>query len=358
MGQLLEVCKNCDKTYYSKYRFCPHCGQQTKDKLTVGVLFANTIKNYFSVDARFFKSFFPLLFKPGFLARKFVEGKRLLFLHPAQMYLFITVVFFFLFSFVQKKQADNLNKELAKTIKNRNDEALPINVKDSLLIEKSKIEDSLALAQVKTALTKTRRYTNLSEAEIDSITNVSQQRKGDFSFDEQKIDSLIVADASDEDIYKAMGMDNDSNWFAKRMYRQILKFYKSRQGGSVLEAFYDTIPIAMFFLLPIFALILKLLYYKKGVFANHLVFCFYFFAYLFTVFSFLIAINYLISIPAKFNFLIALSTFIYFIIALKNFYKQGWFISFFKGGITSFVFLLIVAPFTASILGFIAFFFY
>ena len=100
MSVELKDCKNCEQPFDDAYEYCPHCGQKDKDELTIGLLFYNTISNYFSFDARFFKSFIPLLFKPGYLARKFIEGKRLLYLHPAQMYLFISVVFFFLFNFL------------------------------------------------------------------------------------------------------------------------------------------------------------------------------------------------------------------------------------------------------------------
>jgi len=75
-------CKNCENKFDANFEYCPHCGQKVNDKLTVGVLFSNTIKNYFSVDARFFKSFFPLLLKPGYLPSKFIEGKRLLYYIP------------------------------------------------------------------------------------------------------------------------------------------------------------------------------------------------------------------------------------------------------------------------------------
>lgn len=87
-------CQNCNGIIKEDYQFCPHCGQKTNDELTIGVLFYNTISNYFSFDARFLKSFLPLMFKPGDLAIKFLQGKRLLYLHPAQMYLFVSVIFF------------------------------------------------------------------------------------------------------------------------------------------------------------------------------------------------------------------------------------------------------------------------
>ena len=94
MSELIH-CKNCGSELKSFYKHCPECGQKVDDNLTLGVLFSNTISNYFSVDARFFRSFIPLLFRPGYLAKKFVGGKRLTYLHPAQFYLFISVVFFF-----------------------------------------------------------------------------------------------------------------------------------------------------------------------------------------------------------------------------------------------------------------------
>lgn len=56
-----DFCKNCNLKFRKDYRFCPHCGQQAKDKLTVVHLFYNTVTYYFSFDARFFKSVYPLL---------------------------------------------------------------------------------------------------------------------------------------------------------------------------------------------------------------------------------------------------------------------------------------------------------
>jgi len=117
MSKTITHCKNCEQSFSADYNFCPYCGQKDKEKLTLGLLFNNTISNYFSVDARFFKSFLPLLFKPGYLASRFIQGKRLLYLHPAQLYLFISVVFFFLFSFKISKQEKAIEKQLTRLLK-------------------------------------------------------------------------------------------------------------------------------------------------------------------------------------------------------------------------------------------------
>ncbi|ULC58303.1 DUF3667 domain-containing protein [Flaviramulus sp. BrNp1-15] len=366
MKNQLETCKNCEQQFEEGFKFCPHCGQQAKDELTVKVLFYNTISNYFSFDARFFKSFLPLLFRPGYLASKFIEGKRLLYLHPAQMYLFITVVFFFLFSFIQRKQVQELNDNLAKTLKQEKFTDTITNdfIKDSLKavkLSELKKADSIARAEVRHALEESKLINGFSDEKIDSLIKSDKFNKNNvimFGNGEDTIDSLIASGASDKDIYKEMGMSDDAGAFTRRLYAQALKFYKSRRGGSVLQAFYDTIPIALFFLLPIFAILLKLFYRKSGRYSHHLVFSFYYFSFLFTVFSILIAVNFVVDIPGWISFLIALSTFVYLFLGLRRFYQQGVIKSFFKGSIVTFLFLSFVAPLAAVILGMFAFLFY
>lgn len=361
-----EICKNCEQEFNTSFNFCPNCGQQSKDDLTVKVLFYNTISNYFSFDARFFKSFFPLLFKPGYLAKKFIEGKRLLYLHPAQLYLFISVVFFFAFSFIQRDQVQSLDRELAKTLNNDKvvDTILDKQTRDPInlvLEEAQRVKDSIERIELRNKLEENKFIHGFSEKQIDSLVNASDFRKNDivnFDFSTKSLDSLIASDASDEVIYRKMGLKEDAGAFKRKAYKQGLKFYKSRKGGSILQTFYDTIPIAMFFLLPIFALLLKLFYRKGGSYAHHLVFSFYYFSFLFTAFSIIIGINFIYDIPDWIDWLVAISTFIYLIIGLRRFYNQGRFKTFFKGSIVTFLFLLFVAPMTAAALGFFAFLFY
>ncbi|EDP70688.1 hypothetical protein FBALC1_08013 [Flavobacteriales bacterium ALC-1] len=363
-------CQNCEKPYEEGFQFCPHCGQKTNDELTIGVLFYNTISNYFSFDARFLKSFIPLMFKPGYLAKEFIKGKRLLFLHPAQMYLFVSVVFFFLFSFNARQQVQSLDENLAKTLIKASDTITDQHVLDSLKfakVKRRKAEDSIGRAIAKKTMMETSKFTGMTETQIDSIINsdkfkASSNNGGfNFNFDDfgEEVDSLIAINAPDKEIYKKMGMNDDAGYFKRKIYAQALKFYKSRKGGSILQAFYDTIPIAMFFLLPFFALILKILYYKRGRYSHHLVFSFYYFSFLFTVFSILVGIDLIWpEFPGWIIALITLSTIFYLFIALQKFYRQGWIWSFFKTGFVAFMFLLFVIPLTIVILGIFAFMFY
>ena len=355
MGRILTECSNCSQRFEAHYPYCPYCGQQTEDKLTLGILFNNTVSNYFSVDARFFKSYLPLMFKPGFLAKEFVDGKRIKYLHPAQMYLFISVVFFFLFSFISREQTQNVDKFIKK------DMVFSTKEKDSI---KEAEKDSIVLRSFQT-IKENQKQMGLNDEDLKSLDSVVNNKNGHnnaifgVGFNQRVVDSLIEAGAEDTVIYKTMGMKTSDGYVKKRFYQQMLKFLKNKSGGSVLQTFYDSVPIAMFILLPIFAFILKIFYFKKGPFAYHLVFSFYFFSFLFMVFSMLVLASLLwVDFPGWIIAIVMFSTFFYLFFGVKRFYQQGYFLSFIKSNVISFLFLSMVIPFAAVIMGVMAFLFY
>lgn len=329
-------CKNCETPCEPDFRFCPECGQELADNLTFGILFHNTIENFFSVDARFFRSFLPLMFKPGVLARRFVDGKRLSYLHPAQFYLFFSVLFFFIFSFSIRKADTQVSEALSKGF---DQEIVP----DSVKIE----QDSVAIRKAREALETNRKFIGLSDEEAKEIDSVLAAGKGrpemSFSFDRQELDSLIAAGAPEKDLYMAMGMKEDAGALTRMFFAQLLKFYQQK-GDGILQTFYDTIPIAMFFMLPLFAILLKVFYWRRATFAHHMVFSFYFFTFLFTAFCVLLIAEMIWDIPFWIEFLFFLSFILYLIVALRNFYRSRWIGAFFKANIITFVYMLIIVP--------------
>lgn len=355
MSRVLTECSNCSQRFEAHYPYCPYCGQQAEDKLTLGVLFNNTVSNYFSVDARFFKSYVPLMFKPGFLAKEFVDGKRIKYLHPAQMYLFISVVFFFLFSFISREQTQSVDN----FIKKENVFALDNN--DSIQQKKN---DSLAVARL-LQIKDNQKQWNIKDQDVKKIDSIITNKDNHDnailgrSFNQRTVDSMINAGVKDSIIYDYMGMKTTDGYMTQRAYKQALKFLKNKSGGSVLQTFYDSVPIAMFILLPIFALFLKMFYYYKGPFAYHLVFSFYFFSFLFMVFSMLVFATLIWNnFPGWMIAIVMFSTFFYLFFGVKRFYEQGYFLSFIKSSVISFLFLSMVIPFAALIMALMAFLFY
>lgn len=340
-------CQNCEQPFDDGFHFCPSCGQKTNEDLTLGILFYNTISNYFSFDARFLKSFLPLMFKPGYLAKRFLEGKRLLYLHPAQMYLFVSVVFFFIFSFTVSdwtKEANILNQRMIRTQAVNN------------IIEESQVKlDSTEKEEILSALNENRDVLALSASNLKLTDSVLQTKKSFaletlWDFNKAKVDSLITAYADDAVIYKEMGMPDDAGYFTQKIYKTVLNVAKGNGVGSILQNAFDAVPVAMFILLPLFAFLLKLFYFKSGRYAHHLVFSFYFFSFLFLLFGILLGINrFLFTIPTWISWLIMLSTFFYFYLSVLKFYERNWFTSLLKSSVITFIFLLMIIP-TAGIL--------
>ena len=196
---------------------------------------------------------------------------------------------------------------------------------------------------------------------LDSIIkeNINSKDTPNFNlgYDKKKLDSLIAIGANEEEQLKAMGMSEDAGFLKRRLYTRMLKFQKN-SGGGILQAFFDSIPIALFILLPIFAIILMVFFWKRGSFAHHLVFSFYFFSFLFVVLGIILLANYIWNVPSWISLIVALSTYFYLLIAIKKFYRHGYFLSFIKTGMVTFIYMLFVLPIALGIMVATSFFFY
>lgn len=339
MSVKYKTCENCENDFKDNFKFCPTCGMKNKEELTLKSLFYNTINNYLLWDSKFLKSFLPLMTKPGFLPKKFLEGKRLTYLHPAQFYLFVSVVFFFIFSFYIRETRATIDQAMEKE--------LIQNKEKGYAKGEEKLSDSVKIDSiVKKDYKSPKRNAN------GSFFGTS------FTYDEAEVDSLMEAGADKTVILKKMGMPDDAGYFKRKFFEQMFKFQKERGVGSIYQTITDTFPIAMFFLLPIFALLLKVFYFRKGRYAHHLVFSFYFFSFLFAVMAIDLGINRFYDMPNWIDFLVFLSTFFYFFIAVKKFYNQSWFLSFIKSSVITGIYMIIIIPITTIFLAVVAFMIY
>jgi hypothetical protein len=89
-----HVCKSCSNSFVGLY--CNQCGEkiiEAKDRTfrsVIGkVLIATTI-----VDNRFVKSLRLTIFNPGFLSREYVDGRRVMYMRPLQMFFILNLIYF------------------------------------------------------------------------------------------------------------------------------------------------------------------------------------------------------------------------------------------------------------------------
>lgn len=265
-----RYCLNCETELTDSY--CPHCGQKDIPKRqTLGELLTNFISSFWSYESKFFKTGQYLLLKPGFLPIEYNEGRRERYFHPARMYVFISFIYFLLLYSVP--DADEHD-----TVIGSPDNSAYKGYGTSVLI------DTLGFARL---------------SQYDSI---------------QK--TLPIAE---RDGWLA-------GFFVKRKIEVIQKYTENptRFAADVSSSFTANFPKIFFMLLPVFALLLKLLYFRKDFFySEHLVFSICFYNFFFLAGSLYMLFNlsdWLQWLAIGNGMWIAL----YLLLGMKNMYKQKW----------------------------------
>src|SRR5579872_4745542 len=88
-----KACLNCGAIVPE--RFCSRCGQEnTELKESLGHLIGHFFEDITHFDAKIFVTLKDLVLRPGFLTREYIAGKRVRYLNPVRMYVFISAVFF------------------------------------------------------------------------------------------------------------------------------------------------------------------------------------------------------------------------------------------------------------------------
>lgn len=89
-------CLNCGTEVLGPY--CQACGQKnTVVHQTFWQLITHFVYDILHFDGKFFDTLKYLLFRPGFVPKEYVRGRRFSYLDPIRMYLFTSAVFFLLF---------------------------------------------------------------------------------------------------------------------------------------------------------------------------------------------------------------------------------------------------------------------
>lgn len=160
------------------------------------------------------------------------------------------------------------------------------------------------------------------------------------------LDALNEFDTEPEYKIDLSGSNNEEGIINKLFSDKFDKFQK-KNGRGLIQTYFETLPFALFLFLPVFALILRITFRKKGAYVHHLVFSLYFFTCLFIVLTvYSLITTYLVSIPHWIDLLLMSILFFYMWFSLRNFYFEPIFKSFIKTILVVGVTSLVLVPFT------------
>jgi len=299
-----EFCLNCDTRLQDSY--CHHCGQKDiPRRQTLSELWDNFISSFWSYEGKFFRTTRYLITKPGFLAVEYNAGKRESYYHPARMYVFISFVFFLIFF-------------------SATDEVVELSEEDKIELENDEREQ-LNLTQTDSIRVIAKDSTSISEA----TPSIPQKRKGAFNFNFDDFDEY--KNIAEYDSIQLTKSENDrDNWIERiGVYRSLnikAKFGNDTEkyGNEFGKVFLENFSKVLFFLMPFFALLFKLLYLRRGYYySEHLVFSIYYYNFFYFAGSLQLLIRQ-VSWLAWLSPFIILWIILYLLFAMKRMYAQGW----------------------------------
>jgi len=313
---LKNGCENCGNILEGNHKYCPACGQKVEGKVTLASLFKNTISNYLSIDSKLLTTLPSFIFQPGKIARQFCEGKRISHLHPGQLYIVFSVLFFFIFSLHSENWEDGINFEKAKQSLTQIQDSIEVNKSDTLKLFQNEVPIILVSDSIK---------------DLDILNSRVI-----------KLDSLIAAGNTNEEVI--FSFNEKPNVILKYAFNQFLDMYRANAKG-IISTIISQIPLAIFLSLPIYTLLLWITHIRrKKRFSEHLILTLYLFGFLFLLLTLLLIVFWITKENAVWLLFFILPP-VYFLISFKVFYRQAWWKSFVKLIMVSIAFSIVIIPF-------------
>ena len=322
-------CLNCNATVLGRY--CQACGQEnTEPKETFWHMFTHFFYDITHFDGSFFITLKDLLFKPGFLSKEYMLGRRKKYLHPVRMYVFTSAVFFLVFFSMFHVSENNLSIDNQR----RKVEEGFSTIKEEALKNAKTKEDSAGIMKGLEILG----YKDTIETRKPDPVVISKKTKSGFSYslgsDVSNYKTLKEYDSVQNTLPKSKRDAGLTKIFTRRSVSLNEKYKGDQQKIAVelINKFIHSIPYLLFVSLPLYALFLKLLYIrhrKQYYFADHGVFLIH--LYVFT-FLFLLLYFGLDKLQDQTHWkgigvvqaILILTGLFYTLKALRNFYRQGW----------------------------------
>ena len=346
-------CENCGSPLYGEH--CFQCGQPTKGLVRhFSSILGDFFDTVFNIDSRVLRTLGPLMFKPGYLSLEYFAGRRVRYVTPMRLFLFMSLVAFFAVQLsidfesndggkagdggihIGGKKEDSFDK--AKTVaevEKARDELVAMMTKQRNEIPDvpgARVGMDVGIDQVKARAE--RRIAELRAAEKAGKPPAASPERG-YRDVNLKIfgDEAWHPDSNPVDVpWLPEAVDHSLN---KRIKRAV-DVAKSDNGQSEIgKAFFNVLPQTLMVLMPIFALMLKLAYlFKRRMYMEHLIVALHSHAFIAMAVTLLMGLAWLRDITVDGGFVHGLLGWIvgltiawmplYLLIMQKRVYAQGW----------------------------------
>jgi len=346
-------CLNCEHPLDVSDKYCPNCGQlNSTKKLSFRDFFNEFFANFFAYDSRFRRTLSAMLFHPGRISKDYIQGKRERYANPFRFYLSVSIIFFIIWSFSNNMEGfGNIDNAISKDLQALSPEEiekLRTDLKNIPSIENAPMSmDSLLLIQQENS-EKTYKDFYFSQVKLDSFPFSTSFQKQLNLYDHFHKETAISNPISALD-----SLQHSTSSFNRWVYKKVVDWNTILKNPEIFVGYFiNKLPLIIFFYLPVFALFIWLLYWRRSFnYMEHLVFTFHVQTIFFVLMGISLILSNLFNWDSVFGILIMLFLF-YLYKALRNFYGQGIFKTLVKFVILNGIFLILAV--IASLLSLIA----
>ena len=332
-------CRNCDTRLQGPH--CHACGQPARNPLgRVRDAAAELSEAVFDVDGRVLRTLRDLLV-PGRVALNYLDGRRARYLQPLRLFVVLSVLAFFV---AQVSEGDTLRVDFTDM--------------DNSAIAAATTEAQLETArQAQLAILADKRADLAGQPEAAAALSILESRRADIeAMARVRLGKLREAQAAglpppapvddfdgftvngkrwhprDNPLRVAWLPDIANAWLNQRVGHGITNVKRYMRDQSALkDAWLAAIPTTLFFLVPVFALLLKLAYLRSPrTWLEHLVvaLCSHALVLLAGLVAMLVVLATRASgVPGSWQVaagVLGLATAIYLLLMQKTVYRQGW----------------------------------
>jgi hypothetical protein len=278
----IENCLNCGTALGGQY--CGNCGQRSRTRLiSIWELLRDSFGDLLELDSRIWRTLIPLITRPGKLTRDYLEGRRARYMPPFRTYLVLSIIFFLVAFFDPRQELGILfepQEETAQVGEEDDQDAADVRSETAQDLAEGRVivgDQSGPGESIRSSITD-------DEADGPDDSEEDETSAGEGGINISLSDGDTDGDCDIEDIENA----DIPQWLASRITKERLQIVCERvianDGKAFLSKLLDNVPAALFILLPLMALILKVLYpLSKRYYVEHLLFVIHFHAFFFLI---------------------------------------------------------------------------
>ncbi|MBB5211226.1 DUF3667 domain-containing protein [Microbulbifer hydrolyticus] len=270
------ACGNCGAPLLGPH--CYACGQPEKSLVRqFPELIGDFFSTVFGLDSRIARTFGPLLLNPGFLSNEYLAGRRVRYVSPVRLFVFLCLTAFF---------AANLSSDWEGGLSINSSTAaeamagLDLDQMENTIETAASVEEvlrlrDLALEEIADVRRESDDVSGLPEL-TDGLENVI---RGHASRRIAQLNPAAAERLTEEDpvniqLPQLEAAPSALNaWLERQGTRLTMNIARIQQDPNLLkDALFGAIPTALFIMLPIFALCLSLLYaFSRRLYMEHLI---------------------------------------------------------------------------------------